>query len=217
MASEAQNQKQLLDSGFLNSLGAGKDTLVLNEVEKIFVKWMGRLVEVMQERLNTARNDGTEITASGRLSESIRFEYQVSGTGYEGQVFMATYADFVDKGVQGVGPGNKNSTSPYKFKFAFPTKNHQEALIMWVRQKANLQDVTAPKGLLGKKTREHLNNDQRRKSLAIAIGISSKRKGLMAQPFKAESVDEVFQAMSKEIAAATAKDIKISIETSVLK
>ncbi|GEP95560.1 hypothetical protein [Chitinophaga cymbidii] len=217
MATEAQLQKQLLESGFLNTLGANDDKLVLNEVEKIFVKWMGRLVEVMQERLNTARADGTEITASGRLSESIRFEYEVSGTGYEGTIFMAHYADYVDKGVQGVGPNNQNSTSPYSFKFAFPTKKHQEALIMWVRQKNVLTDVTAPKGLLGKHTRAFLRNDARRKSLAISIGVASKRKGLKARPFKAEAIDEVLAAMTKEIAQATARDVKINVETSVLK
>lgn len=217
MASDAQRQRDLLATGYLDTLGTGNDNLLLNEVEKIFVKWMGRLVEVMQERLNTVRSDGAEITASGRLSSSIRFEYQVAGTGFEGQVFMAPYADYVDKGVQGVGPNSKNTTSPYRFRFAFPTKNHQEALILWVRQKANLSDVTAPKGLLGKNTRAYLRNDMRRKSLAIAIGISSKRKGLKARPFKAESVDEVLEAMKREIVAATAKDIKISFDTSVLK
>lgn len=216
MASEAQRQKQLLASGFLDTLGQGNDTLELNEVEKIFVKWVGRLVEVMQERLNTLRNDGTEITASGRLSQSIRFEYEVAGTGYEAQIYMSPYADYVDKGVQGVGPNNQNSTSPYRFRYAFPTKRHREALIAWVREKNLTTDVTAPKGLLGKHTRAYLRNETRRQSLAMAIGIASKRRGLKARPFKAESVEEVLSAMTKEIAAATAKDIKVNIETSLL-
>lgn len=216
MASEGQRQANLLNSGFLNSLGQDNDTLVLNEVEEVFVKHMGRLLEVMQERLNTARNDGTEITASGNLSESIKMEYHVAGTGFQALFYMAYYADFVDKGVQGVGPNNENTTSPYHFKFAYPTANHQAALLLWVRQKPNVSDITRPKGLLGKHTRAYLRNEDRRKALVVAIGIASKRRGLKARPFKAESIDEIMGAMTKEIAQATAKDIKFSIDTSVI-
>lgn len=216
MASEASKQRDLINSGFLDNLGSDNSSLQLNEVEKIFVKWMGKLLEALQRNLNEAKN-GREITASGELSSSIRFNYRVDGFGYEGLFYMASYADFVDKGVQGVGPNNRNTTSPYKFRYAFPSRNHQEALLFWVRHKSLLEERSAPKGLLGTRTKSFLRNKARRTDLAIRIGIASKRKGLRATNFKQASVDEVMADMTVDIQKALAKDIIISINTSMLK
>lgn len=216
MATEAQRQIKLLESGFLDSLGSNDNTLELDAVEEVFVKWMGQLVEALQRNLNTAVN-GREITASGALSASVRFEYRKDGKGYTGEVYMLDYADYVDKGVKGVGPGNKNTTSPYSFKSWFPSENMRNALLLWIREKSVLQDVTAPKGLLGKNTRGYLRNKDRRNDLATAIGISIKRKGLSARNFKAVSVDEIMEGMKADLAKAMAKDIAVSINTSVLK
>lgn len=216
MASEGKKQQGLIDSGFLDGLGSDNSSLQLNEVEKIFVKWMGKLLEALQRNLNEAKN-GREISASGELSSSITFNYRVDGFGYEGLFYMANYADYVDKGVQGVGPNNRNTTSPYKFKYAFPSRNHQEALLFWVRHKSLLEERDAPKGLLGARTKNFLRNKARRNDLAIRIGIASKRKGLRATNFKKVSLDEVMADLTADIQKALAKDIVISINASMLK
>lgn len=216
MASEAQKQQNLLDSGFLDNLGSKDSELLLDATEGVFVKWMGKLVEALQQNLNTA-NNGREITASGALSSSIRFEYKKQGKGYVGEVYMLDYADFVDKGVKGLGPNNRNTTSPYSFKTVFPSKNMKNALLLWVREKNVLSDITAPKGLLGKHTRSYLRNKDRANDLATALGISIKRKGLVATNFKEASVDQILGAMRTELAAAAAKDIVVNINLGVLK
>ncbi|WP_212005757.1 hypothetical protein [Chitinophaga sp. HK235] len=217
MATEAQRQRNIIDSGFLDNVGAARTTpLQLNNVEQIFVKWMGLLVEALQRNLH-AVNGGREINAGGNLSESIRFEYRVSGRDYIGEVYMADYADYVDKGVQGIGPNSRNTTSPYKFKTAFPSKDMQNALILWVRQKHVLSDATAPRGLMGRNTRGYLRNKVRRNTLAIALGISIKRHGTRATNFKQISVDEIMDGMKRELAAAMAKDIRININTDLLR
>lgn len=215
MASESQKQRKLLDSGFLDGIGSKDVPLELDEVEKIFVKYMGQLVEALQVNLNVAQN-GKEITASGALSESIRFEYRKDGQGYVGEVYMLDYADYVDKGVQGIGPNNRNTTSPYHFKTAFPSKNMQKALILWVRQKSILEDRTAPKGLKGKVTSAYLRNKVRRNDLAIRIGIGIKRHGTKATNFKQVSVNQILDAMKQDMAKALASDIAININTSLL-
>lgn len=216
MASEAKKQRNLIDTGFLDSIGTDNSSLEPNEVERVFVKWMGKLLEALQRNLNEAKN-GREITASGELSSSITFNYRVDGFGYEGLFYMASYADFVDKGVQGVGPNNRNTTSPYKFRYAFPSKNHQDALLFWVRHKSLLEERSAPKGLLGAGTKNFLRNKARRNDLAIRIGIASKRKGLRATNFKQVSLDEVMADLTAEMQKALAKDIVISINNSMLK
>lgn len=216
MASEAQKQQRLLSSGFLNNLGSNIPELELNEVEKILVKFGSVMVEALQRNINTPGANGREITASGELSASIRFEYRQQGLGYVAEWFMTDYADFRDKGVQGVGPNNRNTTSPYRFKTAFPSKNMQNALLLYVREKNLLSDITAPKGLLGKNTRRILKNKDRRNTLAVAMGISIKRKGIEASNFKQKSIDEVMEDMTAELAKAMAMDIKISINMSKL-
>jgi hypothetical protein len=216
MATESQKQKRLLDNGFLDNLGSKDVPLKLDKVEKIFVKYMGKLVDLLQVNLNTASN-GKEITASGALSESIRFEYRKDGTGYVGEVYMLDYADYVDKGVQGIGPGNRNTTSPYHFKTAFPSKDMQKALLLWVRQKSLLAEREAPKGLKGKATRTYLRNKVRANDLAIRIGIGIKRHGTKATNFKQVSVDAILDDMTRELAKATATDIAVNINTSILR
>jgi hypothetical protein len=215
MASEAQKQKRLLDSGFLDTLGSKETPLKLQKAEQVFVKYLGILMQHLQDNLNTAQN-GREITASGELSSSMRIEYQLDGMSFIGQIFMADYADFVDKGVQGIGPNNRNTTSPYHFKTAFPSKNMQKVLIAWVRQKSVLEDRTAPKGLMGKATRGILRNKTRRNDLAIRIGIGIKRHGTKATNFKQVSINQIMGDMNRELSKALATDIIIDINTSLL-
>lgn len=217
MANESQKQKKLLDSGFLDNLGSKDVPLGLDEVEKIFVKYMGELVEALQNNLNTMKDDGNEISATGALSESIRFEYRKDGTGYVGEVYMLDYADYVDKGVQGVGPENKNTTSEYKFKTAFPSKNMQKALLVWIRKKNVLEDKVVQQGLKGRYTREYLRNKVRRKNLVIRIGIGIKQHGIKATNFKQVGIDAILDDMYKELAKAMASDIAININTSLFK
>jgi hypothetical protein len=216
MATEAQRQSRLLDSGFLDSIGSQDVPLALTNVEKIFVKHLGRLIERLQDNLNEAKN-GKEITASGELSSSMRFEYRLNGVSFTGEIYMADYADFVDKGVQGIGPNNRNATSPYKFKTPFPSKNMQKALIAWVRQKSVLEDKTAPKGLMGKATRGILRNKARRDDIAIRIGIGIKRHGTKATNFKQISINQIMNDMNRELSEALATDITIDINTSLLR
>lgn len=217
MATEAQKQLNLLDSGFLDNLGTSRGDLAMTETEKIFVETMGELVERLQYNLNTPGGDGREITASGALSESIHFEYSISGRGFHGEIYMADYNDFVDEGVRGIGADNRNTTSPYSFKHAFPSRKMQKALILWVREKSVISDVTAPKGLLGKHTRNYLRNKDRRNDLAIRLGMSILRRGTRATHFKEVGVDDILQRMTQKLAAALAVDVKVNIVTSLLK
>lgn len=207
MATEAQKQRQLIESGWLDQLGQDRVPLALNNVDAVFQKHMGDLLLALQRNVNEPGPDGREITASGNLSASMRVEYTFSNTTYEAVFFMADYADFRDKGVQGIGPDNRNTTSPYKFKTAFPSRNMQEALLLYIRQKNALSDVRAPKGLQGV---------TKPRSLAIAMGRSIKQHGIKASNFKQAALDEVMDALRADLAKALAKDIVVNINSSML-
>lgn len=207
MANEAQKQRQLLESGWLDQLGQDRVPLSLNNVEAVFQKHMGDLLLALQRNVNEPGPDGREITASGNLSASMRVEYTISNTSYEAIFYMADYSDFRDKGVQGIGPGNNNTTSPYKFKTAFPSRNMQEALLLYIRQKNVLSDIRAPKGLQG------VGNPR---SLAIAMGRAIKRHGIKASNFKKASLDEVMDKLRTDMEKVLAKDIVLNINASML-
>lgn len=207
MASEAQRQRQLIESGWLDQVGQDRVPLELNSVDAIFQKWMGDLLLALQRNVNEPGPDGREITASGNLSASMRVEYTISNTSYEAVFYMADYADFRDKGVQGIGPGNQNTTSPYRFKSAYPSQNMQQALLLWIRQKNVLADIRAPKGLQGV-------TDPRK--LAFGLGRAIKRHGIKASNFKQASIDEVMDGLRADLAKALAKDIVFNINASML-
>jgi len=222
MASESQKQKSLLDSGFLDNLGSSRQAdLKLDNVERIFVKWMGILITQLQKNLNNeskgAGGYNAEITASGELSASIRLEYSRVGAGLVGKIYMADYADFVDKGVKGIGPGNRNTTSPYSFKKASVSRSFRDALIKWIGDKNITIYPETSKGLLGPDTRKKLSNKIAAQNLATAIGRGIKKKGLRARNFKQVSVEAIQEGMMKEIRMALATDIKIDINLSALK
>lgn len=208
---EGRRQQQLLDSGFLDTLGRDKNIpeVELDQVEKVFVKWMGKLVQEIVRKIDEVGPNGKEISATGNLSAKTRFTFTKTGTSYLGYVYMPFYADFRDKGVQGVGPGNKNTTSPYRFRFRWPSKKHLAAIEQWVRDKNNLAIITVPKGLTD------IVSEQ--KSLAAKIATANKIHGIMPGNFKMGAVNSIMPDFTKELAAAMAKDVAISFDLSQAK
>jgi hypothetical protein len=208
MASEGQRQQDLINSGFLDNLGSKDPGLQLDTVEQVFVKYMGKLVQRLTDRIDQAGPDGREISATGNLSSNIRFEYTKSATRYVGQIFMPDYADFVDKGVRGLGGDNRNTTSPYRFRFLRPSKKHVAAIEQWIKDKNNLAIVTAPKGLTDIAAQQ--------KSLAYIFAASARRKGLKATNFKRGVLDDIMPDFARDIGKAMGKDIAVSIRLTKL-
>jgi len=209
MATEAQRQSQLIKSGFLNTLGGKDPGLQLDEVEKVFVKHMGKLVQRIVYRIDNTGSNGREISASGELSAKTRFEYTRLGMQYKGQVLMPDYADIRDKGIQGLGADNQNRTSPYRFRFLRPSKKHVAALEGWIKEKNNLAIVSVPKGLTD------IVKEQKR--LAYIFAASARRKGIKPGNFKSGAIDDIMPAFLKELSTALAKDVSVSIKTANLR
>ncbi|HWV64356.1 hypothetical protein [Chitinophaga sp.] len=220
MAPERQRQQDLINSGALNNIGSTRQAEPeLDNVEEVFKTYMGKLVQRLVERIDGAGPDGKEISASGRLSESVKFKYTVKGQQYTGEISMADYADWRDKGVRGISAGNKNTTSPYSFKFVPPSANHVAAIEQWIKDKNDLSVVEAPKGLdrIVKKHNTRLNDIvKQRHSLAFAMAYSSKQKGIMPANFKKGALDDIMPEFTQEMAKALAKDVTITLNLSNL-
>lgn len=206
MASEAQRQAALLNSGYLNTLGTSSGVIALDNVEQVIVHWMGKLVQEIVRRIDEPGENGKEISSSGHLSANTRFTYKKLGMAYVGYVHMPYYADYRDKGVQGLGPGNINTTSPYRFRFLNPSKNHINAIEDWVREKNNLTVITVPKGLTS------IAKQQR--SMAYLIAKYDKQHGIRPANFKKGAVAAIMDGFLRDISRAMAKDISIEFDYS---
>jgi hypothetical protein len=199
----AKNTKDALNDGFLNGIGTdkrfGNTPISFTELENVFVKYGELFVRGFSEELQQANAN-----ASGKLDSSFRFEFNKGSGIYEVNIFMSTYAKFVDEGVQGLnGSRNINHTSPYKFKFAYPSKKHIEALEGWIKEKNVTAIITVPKGIASKATGV--------KSLAVAMGFSIKQRGLKATFFKKKTVEKLIEKFKAEAATAAGADMKINI------
>lgn len=198
--SYAANTNAALNSGFLDGLGSqySNTPIIFDEIEKVLVKYGKLFAESFSKEL-----DNADANATGKLSDTIRFEYTKLGTTYTVTVFMSDYAKFVDEGVQGIGAGNKNTTSPYKFNLPYPSTKQVTELEKWIKAKNVTAIITAPKGIVSKELSA--------KSLAWAIGTSIKQKGLKATNFKKTVIDRLKEDYTNEIIKAAKRDISISI------
>lgn len=193
------NTAAALQSGAFDNIGEAKKfapkPLDFDQLTIILKKYGDLYLQGFAKELN-----GKNITAGGNLVDSLRFEFKTATNNFEVKIFMSSYAKFVDLGVQGMNPAkNKNTTSPFKFKFLHPSKNHVEALEKWIKDKNVTAIITVPKGIVSGKTAA--------KSLAYAIGLSTKQKGLKATYFKKTVHEKLIQDFRRDIKEAFANDL----------
>lgn len=93
----------------------GEDKTVLGVLQDFGNRLQDELRQSLQSKITTQTPKG--------LEQSIVFDIQVLGSGYQFELTMNDYWKFVDKGVQGVGGVKKdgsewmlkNTTSPFRF------------------------------------------------------------------------------------------------------
>ncbi len=221
---ESQNQKGLLSSVFLDTLGSSQFSpapVAFDAIEAVMIKYGKLFAEGFSKEL-----DNQDINAGGGLDSSIRFEFsKPTGNSYVVSIFMADYAKFVDEGVQGINPGKSiNQTSPYIFNLAYPSAKHVAQIERWIKEKNVTAIITVPKGIshltkqkslsqsLGRSVKDSkLSDVTGQKSLAYAIATNIKQKGIRATNFKQNVIDKLKDEFRAEIMTAARKDISINI------
>jgi hypothetical protein len=210
----AKSVKQLQDEvlSYLDSQGQSKaafeDVNKLQGVEKLLVLSAANFIIKVQENLNQSGRVDT-----GALSSDIESGDVVTGggsvsitVGYPAGSKAAKYYDFINKGVKGTRGG---PDSPYSFKNE-RVGGLRNAIEGWLKrnniasrnedQKKNLSPVQRKRKRLSKMVSE----SSRIKSLAYAVSVSIKRKGLKKTGF----FDKAGQfAFGKEFNDAVAKII----------
>ena len=197
-----------IGSRVFSGLGEGKG----EQVELLTVEAM--IQEYIKEFTTKAENNLKKAGAvsSGSLSESIRPETTILPNGIAFKIYVNDYYKFVDEGVKGVGKNNRNTTSPYKFRFLNPSKSHVDAIRKWIREngiKARVTDVKKY-GALGQERKQ-----PKEKDLAYIVARSIKSKGLRRTGFWSDAFDTTFKDFGPKMAEAMGADIRIDLRNMI--
>lgn len=206
MPSIAEAQRKAGNRAF-EGLGTARTSIKLNTLEAMLALYAEEFIKTAQENLNK-----TNSVASGTLSNSIEFRINYMGTDYTLQLLAADYYDFVNKGVRGV-KGNKNNTSPYKFKFINPSKSHREAIKRWIKENRGKVRVTDIKkyGATRQETKA-IPYEKKVDTLAYIIAKAIKRNGLKATGFWDDAFNSTFRDFGVKMAEALGVDLSIDLK-----
>lgn len=189
--------KQIDYNGDFGSLGT---------MEAMLTLYISEFLTQASDNLNAS-----DSTTTGKLDKSLDFKVTPLANGYKVDFTALYYYKFVDKGVQGVGPGNKNSTSPYRFKFANPSKSHVQAIQKWINDNSLTAQVTDIKRWSGV-GREIKGGRMPLKSAAWLVARLIKRKGLKATNFWQDAFDDTFKDFGVRMSEALGRSITVNLE-----
>ena len=209
-----QLQAELLDEGLLNKLGAQKSDLTqLPVLEQLLIQSAANFILKVKENIEVLGISDTgalsDDISSGELVKqgntySIEMGYPVSST-------AAKYYDYVNKGVTGVQSGSP--TSPYRFKTLGVGKKMALNILQWVRRNNVKGDVALTKGQSKRQSLSKMVSEaSRKKSLAYAIAVNIKKRGLRKTGFFDQAKDLYFgNDFATAISKIIGQDVRILI------
>lgn len=161
------------------------------EVKKTFEEFGNYVIEKAKSNL---KKDGKN--ASGKLYDSLKFEFKENANSIEFDFFAEDYWKFVDKGVKGKTSSAKAPNSPYQFGSGTGKKGGLRASIdKWVIRKG-LTNTRNEKG-------QFIN----RKQMVSMISSAIYNRGLRTTEFFSKPFDEAFKQLPDEILEAYGQDL----------
>jgi hypothetical protein len=213
-----QLQAELLSSGTLNQLGASKEDFT--ELEKLpvleqylilaaanFIQKVKDNIEVLGISDTGALSD--DIAQGDLIKESNGYSISL---GYPANSKAAKYYDFVNKGVKGVKSGTPNS--PYSFKNLGISRSMLKNIYSWVnRNGIKRNDVSITKRQAKRESLSKMVSEaSKKKSIAYAVAVNIKKKGLKKTGYFDNAVQEYFgNDFSTAISKMIGQDVKILI------
>ena len=192
-------------------LGMSKGVFVPKQDMPLALQMVAEYVEAFEKKVADELNRLDKVDTGG-LASSIRYETTETAKGLIIEVYVNDYYKFVDKGVRGVGRNNKNTTSPFRFRYLNPSKSHVSAIRKWIARNGIRARATDVKkyGAVGRENRQPKD-----KSLAYIIARSIKSKGLPYTGFWEKSIDAVFKDFDVKMSQALGIDIRVNLENMV--
>lgn len=209
MPSIQEAQAKALREGFFDTLG---ETQISSPTLSIFEAMLALYAEEFTNRAIDNLNASNSV-ASGKLSDSIRFETKRMGRGYNLSIYVLDYYKFVDQGVQGVK--NKSVKSPYKFNYINPSKTHVAAISKWISENRGKIRVSDMKYGKTRQEKKAIDPVRKQNTLAYLIARSSKIKGIKGTGFWTKAFDETFKDFAVQMSKALGEDIKIDLRNAV--
>jgi len=162
------------------------------ETKKTFEEFGKYVIEKAKQNL---KSDGKN--ASGKLYDSLDFEFKQNANSIEFDFYAEDYWKFVDKGVKGKTSSAKAPNSPYQFGSGTGKKGGLRSSIdKWVIRK----------GLTN--TRDKQGRFINRKQMVSMISSAIYNRGLTATSFFSKPFDEAFKQLPDEILEAYGKDFE---------
>jgi hypothetical protein len=192
-------------------LGMSKGVFVPKEDMPLALQLVADYVAEFEKQVADELNRLDKVDTGG-LASSIRFETAETANGIIISVFVNDYYKFVDSGVRGVGRNNINTTSPYKFRYANPSKSHVAAIRKWIARNG-IKSIAADVQKYGAVGRENRQPEDVR--LAKIIARSIKSKGLRRTGFWTDSINETFKDFDVKMSQALGIDVRVNLENMV--
>lgn len=219
-----QVQKDALQEGFLDQLGAGRqDFLDKGEApvtERLIAEAAGEFILRAVEILNQlGKTDTGELSKSLMSGDIVRYPaggFEVS-IGYPADSKAADYYMFVDKGVKGVKSSAKAPNSPYQYRTLGVSPKMLNALEGWVRRQgmsARNEDQERGLSRLQVKRKNVVADLQAspERTLAYIIARNIKRTGIPTTNYFSGTINEYFGRQFVEaVSKAIGQDIRLYI------
>lgn len=206
----AQAQAKVSSSDY-ESWGVAKSVFVPKKTMPVALQLVAEYVKAFEEKV-ADRLNALDRVDTGNLASSINFETTETKDGLIIEVFVNDYYKFVDRGVRGIGRNNINTTSPYRFRYANPSKSHVQAIRGWIsrnRDKVKARDVQKY-GAIGREKRQPQDI-----TVAWLVARNIKRRGLRQTGFWTDSINEVFKDFDIKMSQALGVDIVVNLENMV--
>lgn len=213
----SQLQRELVNSGALNELGSSSKNYLrsgeLPTLERFLIETAANFILKVKENIETLGISDTgalsDDLSEGELEKSSK-GYSIT-MGYPANSKAAKYYDFVNKGVKGVKSGTPNS--PYAFKNLGVSRAMLSNIYSWVnRNGLRKNDVAITKRQAKRQSLSKMISEaSKKKSLAYAIAVNIKKKGLKQTKFFDNAVDNYFKNFAPEVAKVIGQDVKVLI------
>jgi hypothetical protein len=213
-----QLQSELLSSGTLNQLGASREDFTelekLPVLEQYLILAAANFIQKVKDNIEVLG-----ISDTGALSDDIAQGdlikqpngYSIS-LGYPANSKAAKYYDFVNKGVKGVKSGTPNS--PYSFKNLGVSRSMLKNISSWVnRNGVRRNDVSITKRQAKRESLSKMVSEtSKKKSIAYAVAVNIKKKGLKKTGYFDSAVNEYFgRDFAVSVSKILGQDIKVLI------
>jgi hypothetical protein len=186
----------------------------LPSVELLLIAAASNFILKVKENLNTLGIDDTGALSDGIEAGELQQDangYSIT-VGYPANSKAAKYYDYVNKGVKGFKSGTPNS--PYSFKNIGVSRSMLKNIASWVdRNGVRRNDVSITKRQAKRESLSKMVSEaSKKKSIAYAVAVNIKKKGLKKTGYFDNAVQEYFgNDFSTAISKMIGQDVKILI------